>query len=127
MIFERDQTQFQVEKPVPKMDWYIAFGGSGSFSGESVVSIGPLCPNRARPTRSRKTISFEYFWSRIEAIRNELLAWIRAVTRQYWVGYRESDFLSEQMKFMILGDEHETFLERGVGKGFQVREAAYGR
>ncbi len=118
MTFERDKTQFLVEKPVPKMDWYVAFGGSGSLEGGVGVNLTVLSVQAESPDSISEDDFVRPFLDRIEAIRNELVAWIRAATRQYWVGYRESDFLSEQMKFMLLGGEHERSTKGASGKGF---------
>ncbi len=122
MTFERGKTQFQVEKPIPKMDWYIAFGGSGSLDGGVGVNLTVLSVQAESADSVAEDDFVRPFLDRIEAIRNELVAWIRAATRQYWVGYRESDFLSEQMNFMLLAGEHERSTKGGSGRGFK-----YGR
>ena len=122
IVFERDQAHFQIEKPVPRTDPYFAFGDQGGSKVGVIMDRTFISIHAESPDLASKDETTRLFWQRIRSIRNESVAWIRAVTRQYWVGYRERDFLSEPIRITRLGGEQELSGEGASGSGFK-----YGR
>jgi hypothetical protein len=119
VAFEREGTHFQIEKPVPKREIYHAFEGPSkvwALIEISLVSIEAESPDSASED------DWPLLWQRIGAIRNELVAWIRALTRQYWFGHRELQIVSEPIKVTGLAGDRDISGEGSSGSGFK-----YGR
>lgn len=115
IAFERDQSHFRIEKPIPKTDWHLASQGSGGFEGKVLVDQSVLSIQAESPDLASEDDSTRLFWQRVGAVRNELVAWIRAVTRQYWVGYRERDFVNEPIMVTRPGDKRGGVGAHGSG------------
>lgn len=133
LSLERDGNRIQVSKPVTRSKFYISQDIVGNqptvpnvdlradwavFIGVSLVDI---------ELEPRGQISQDQVMNRLHPpaaqVLRDLVSWIRVLTRQYWVGYRERNIVEQQGWAILIDGENERSLG-SVGGGFGF---SYGR
>ena len=121
IAFERGQTHFKVAKPTTKSDCYVQFADSGLVNGALLVDLTVLSIQADSPDSIPEDNFVLPFVERIEAIRNELVTWIRAVTKQYWVRIPGKRLPQRANKGHGSLGRPRHFRGRRVGERIQVR------
>jgi hypothetical protein len=123
LSFPRGDLAFIVEPPKPKADFYTWVGLLGE--GAPSATLNSTWSQYLRMTRISVAILggvqvekpkiFRTYYPYVTVVLNELLAWVRVLTRQYWVGYKDSEAPSYHAVVATVEGGKKTYIGGATG------------